>query len=89
MIFLTLLKPFGCTIRFALYVGDDAIASTAPVFASSTTTAPQRPASWSSASLWMSGRSVRITSSPWTVLPPSLSSVCLSVLLRFVFAPVR
>ena len=34
-------------MRFALYVGEEAIATTAPVFASSTTTAPQRPPSWS------------------------------------------
>ena len=45
LIFAIFAKPSGWLMRFALYVGDEAIAKTAPVFASIATTAPQRPAS--------------------------------------------
>jgi hypothetical protein len=88
LIFLTLLKPVGCSMEVRVVGRRRGHREHGAGLRIEDDTAPPSGELVQGES-WMSGRSVRITSSPRMVLPPSLSSVCLSVLLRFVFAPVR
>ena len=76
-------------MRFWLYVGEDAITSTAPVRGFMATIAPQRLPSSCCASACAFALIVRTTLLPYTVAPPRRFSVRSIALLRFVFAPVR
>src|SRR6476660_9847846 len=84
-----LANPVGDSILFGLYVGDDAITYTAPVFGFSSTAAPQLPRNRFCASFCAPTLRCSTRLFPRTVVPLSWSVILSQIVPRFAFDEVR